>query len=119
MKALSMTAVLLLFAAGCGGDSATGTSGANVVIVGVSAGGVNVQNIGGSGSFYIESWDQATYNAPGGDSPTLIRISSSTVREVAAGYSGTVGVTSGRRYVAKTRAGNTSDYFTSSCYGAC
>lgn len=118
-----MKTLLALFLAGavaCGSSTAPGSGGADVVIVGVSGvAGVVVSNIGGAGAFYIESWDQATYGAPGGDNPTLIHMGDSPVTQAPAGYSGTVFVGYGKRYVAKTRVPNGTAYFTSSCYGSC
>lgn len=112
---------LSLLLGACGSDSSGPGNGANVVIVSGSSSGVAVQNIGGAGEFYVEAWGQATFNAPGGDSPTLIRLWTSPVTPAPAGYHGTLSMGSGSasRWIARTRVGSSSDYFQSSCWGSC
>src|SRR6266550_7845734 len=89
MRALLIALILLLPA--CGGDSTGTGSSANVKITGVGVSSVSVENIGGSGDFYLEFWGHHYINPPSGTPNPVILLSSSAVVSVAAGYRATIG----------------------------
>lgn len=121
MKICALFAIAML---GCGG-SASSSMGpglpANVVIVNATSAAIDVKNLGGSGQYYVESWDHSFYNGPGGSVGPLIRLGHTDPASIGAGVSQTIRNPGGSsfRVLAYTGVAGTTTFVESSCYGNC
>lgn len=121
-KSYQLTACFLSLLAlvACGGSDSSGPgNGANVVITSASSTSAAVENVGGSGEYFVEAWGPSSLNAPGGGTGSTIRLWTSPVTQAPVGHRATHSMGSGgaTKWLAKTRA--SSGYFQSSCWGAC